>query len=737
MPSTPHESTGPPPGEPVSPPLFARLGALVVRRARLVLVVALVGAVVSAVLAVGAFGALSDGGQDDPASDSSRAQALLDRDFPGEPNMIVLVRARDGDVDAPAVAASGTALAARLADEPGVTAVTSYWDSDAPGLRSGDRADALVLVTVADGEEQAARAGDLLAEYAEVDDAATTVAIGGPLGTDIGGQVGSDIAKAEAIAVPLTLLLLLVAFTTVVAALLPLVISVLGIAGTFAVLFVLTRFTDVSVFAVNITTALGLGLGIDYALLMVSRYREELARGSAPAEAVVTTVATAGRTIAFSALAVAAALSALLVFPVYFLRSFAYAGIAVTLISVTAALLVLPALLAVLGHRVNAGRLPFLRDRGSEAPVWGRIAGSVMRRPARFALPVVAALLVAASPLLGVTFGTPDERVLPADSAAHQVGDALRSGFTADAAGSVELVATPAPTGAALADYTRTLSALPGVVGAASSAGSFAAGAPAAPTGDPGSLSAAGHARISLASDLDPASQPAQDLVRAVRAVPDPPGSEVLVAGDTAMLVDAKSAIGGSLPLAAAIIVVSMLVLLFLFTGSVVQPVRALVGNLLTLSATLGVVVWIFQEGHLSGLLGFTPTPTDTAMPVLVFCIAFGLSMDYEVFLMSRIKELHDAGASTADAVTLGLARTGRLVSTAAVLIAVSFFAFASSGVSFIQLFGIASGLAILLDATLVRGVLVPASFRLLGERSWYAPAPLRRLYRRFGISEA
>jgi RND superfamily putative drug exporter len=717
--------------------LFVRLGASAIRRPRAILCVAIVGLLVSAVLAVGAFGALKDGGRDDPASDSSRAQALLDQEFPGEPNMIFLVRARDGNVDAPAVVASGRALASRLGEESGVAGVTSYWDTGAPGLRSTDGADALILVSVSPGEDQGDRASDLLEEYAEVDDDAATVAIGGPLGTDIGGQVGKDIARAEAIAVPLTLLLLLLAFGTAVAAVLPLAIGTLGIAGAFAVLFVLTRFTDVSVFAINITTALGLGLGIDYALLMVSRYREELSRDASVSEAVVSTVATAGRTIAFSAVAVATSLAALLVFPVYFLRSFAYAGIAVTLISALASLVVLPALLAVLGRRINAGKLPLLRERGSESPVWGHIARSVMRRPLVTGLPVVAVLLLAASPLLGVTFGTPDDRVLSADHPAHQVGDALRSGYASNAAATTDLVLTPVPAAAELADFTQALSALPGVSSAASSVGSFAAGDPAAPTSDPGALTAGGHSRITLTSHLDPASAEAQDLIREVRGLPSPPGSAVLVGGRTAELIDAKSAIAGSLPLAAAIIVVAVLVLLFLFTGSIVQPLRALVGNLLTLGATLGVVVWIFQEGHGAGLLRFTPGPTDTAMPVLVFCIAFGLSMDYEVFLISRIKELRDAGLSTAVAVTSGLARTGRIVSTAAVLIAVSFFAFAVSEVSFIQLFGIAAGLAILLDATLVRGVLVPASFRVLGEASWYAPASLRRLHHRFGLSDS
>ena len=698
--------------------MFYRLGLLIVRRARLVLGLSLVAVVVFAALGVGAFSRLLNAGFDDPGSPSSQAKVLLDQKFGGEPDMIFLVHARQGTVDGAAAAASGQALARKLAADPRLAGVTSYWTGHPAGLRSLDGTDALILAKVAGNDDKAsATAPDLVSAYGHVDDAAVTVKIGGALGSDIGGQVGKDLAVAESIAVPITMVLLILAFGSLVSALLPFVVSLVAIFGTFAELNLLTHLTSVSVFAINLTTALGLGLGIDYALLMVSRFREELAGGAEVGEAVARTTATAGRTIAFSALTVAAALAALLVFPVYFLKSFAYAGVGVTVLSAAAALLALPAVLAVLGHRVNAGRVPGVRAiRSVEAPFWGRLATGVMRRPALAALPVVAVLLFLAVPLANVTFGTPDERVLPTSAPSHQVGTTLRNDF-ATKPETIDLVLTPAVSQQALAGYTRELGSLTGVQHADSS-------------------TAGGSTRISLSTGLDAVSSQAQQLVRRVRAAPAPAGTTVLVGGATAILIDAKHAIGSRLLLAGAIIVLTTFVLLFLFTGSVVQPVRALLGNALTLGATLGVMVWIFQYGNLSSVLGFTPTPTNTAMPVLLFCIAFGLSMDYEVFLMSRIKELHDAGATTTDAVVHGLARTGRIVSTAAGLLAVSFFAFGTSKVSFIQFFGLGTGFAILIDATLVRGVLVPAFMAAVGENSWYAPRVLRRLYARIGVSE-
>jgi len=700
--------------------VFYTLGSVIVRRARLVLALSVAALLVFAVLGVGVFGRLLSAGFDNPASGSSKAKVLLDQKFGGDPDMIFLVHATSGTVDGAAAASSGEALATKLKADPRLTGVTSYWTTHAPSLRSKDGTDALILTRVVGNDNQAATTSTkLLSAYAHENTSAATVRIGGALGTGIGGQVTKDLAVAESIAVPLTLILLMVVFGSVVAALLPLSIAVLAIFGTLAELSMLTHVTSVSIFAINLTTALGLGLGIDYALLMVSRFREELANGVDVPEAVARTTATAGRTIAFSALTVAAALAAMIVFPVYFLKSFAYAGVGVTAFAAMGALIVMPALLTVLGHRVNAGRIPGIKTvRSAETPFWGRLAKAVMRRPIIAALPVVAVLLFMATPLLKVTFAAPDDRALPTSAASHQVGDALRGDF-ATAPSVTDVVVSPALSPTALSTYETALSAVPGVQHVV----------------DSGTVS--GAQRLAITTGLYSTSSAAATMVKQVRDVGAPAGTHVLVGGDTAALIDGKNAISSRLLLAGGIIVVTTFILLFLFTGSIVQPVRALLGNALTLGATLGAMVWVFQDGHFSTFLGFTPTPTNTSMPVLLFCIAFGLSMDYEVFLMSRIKELHDGGAPNADAVTRGLARTGRIVSTAAALLAVSFFAFATSKVSFIQFFGLGTGLAILIDATLVRGVLVPAFMRAFGENSWYAPKLLRRLHNRIGLSDA
>jgi len=702
--------------------MFRWYGEFVVRRAKLVLVVSALVMIGLGVLGAGAFGKLKAGGFADPVADSTAAARLVDERYGGRTNLVLLADAPGGSVDAADAREAGTALATALAADPAVTNVVSYWSTNAPPLKSADGRQALVLAHVTGDENAISDTTDALIEKYGGDRGAISVRAGGEAAAnrDVSTEVTRSLAIAEAIAVPLTLLLLVLAFGSFVAAALPLAIGGVAILGTFAELFVLGSVTDVSIFAINLTTALGLGLGIDYALLLVGRFREQLAAGDEVGAAVVRTVETAGRTILFSAATVAAALAAMLVFPLFFLRSFGYAGIGVVAIAAIAALAVIPALLTVLGHRVNAGRvrIPGLSRttvRSGESALWGRIAGFVMRRPAVAAVPVLAGLLLAASPLLGVSFGTPDQGVLPASAGSRQVAEELRSGFPGNDTAAIDVVLAGRPDGAELAGYAQTVGHLPGVL--------------RVETLDP--------QRLAVVTSLAPKSDPAADLVRDIRALPGPGGVSTLVGGEDARQVDTTHAIATRLPLAALLIVASTFLLLFLFTGSVIQPIRALVLNVLSLSATIGILTWIFQDGHLAGLLGFTPRPMDTSMTVLMFCIAFGLSMDYEVFLTSRIKELHDSGAGNTDAVVRGLGRTGRIVSTAAGLLAVSFFAFGTSSVSFLQMFGIGSGLAILIDATLIRGVLVPAAMRLVGPRIWYAPRPLRRLSARLALSEA
>ncbi|MFJ5265625.1 MMPL family transporter [Streptomyces sp. NPDC088387] len=698
--------------------MLASFASLIHRRAKLVLILSVVALACLGAVGVGAFGQLKGGGFDAEGAQSTRAGRIVDRAFGGAPNLVLLVKARSGSIDDAAPAAAGTRIADRLAKDPDVHDVTSYWQTRNPELRSKDGATAEIVAHVGKGDNEDNSENGLVGRTLDTyvhDTSAITVRAGGEavVNRAVSTQVGKDLGLAESIAVPLTLLLLVLAFGSVVAATLPLAVGLVAILGTFAELSILGRITDVSIYAVNLTTALGLALGVDYALLMVARFRELTAQGTDTRTAVTTTVRTAGRTILFSAATVIAALAALLIFPLYFLRSFAYAGIGVVAIAAAAALVLMPALLAVLGHRVEAGRLPWSKKRqSSAAPFWGRLAGAVMRRPL-MALAPLALLLAMASPLLHAVFGTPDQEVLPAAAPARAASDQLRTDFAGDQATSLQAVVHGDP-----GRLPATIGNLPHV-----------ARVTEVTKGDT-------HL-VTVSTDLAGHSSAAQHLVGEIRALPAPHGSSVMVTGDAARLVDTKHAIGVRLPYAAGLVVLTTLILLFLFTGSLAQPVRALILNALGISASLGAMVWIFQDGHFASVLGFTPHPVDTAMTVALFCIAFGLSMDYEVFLTSRIKELHDDGAGTVEAVTNGLARTGRIVSTAAGLLAVSFFAFGTASVSFLQFFGLGCGLAVLIDALLIRGILVPAAMRLLGRHAWWAPRPLRRLHDRVGLTEA
>lgn len=684
--------------------MFGRIGRFATRHAKAILVATLILLAAAGAFGFTAFSKLKSGGFEDPAAQSSQAAAEIKTHFGDRADLVFLMK---GPVDDPAVRQAGTELTNRLATDPELRDVASYFNTGAPPMRSDDGQYAIAVAKPVDNAE----IEDLRARYdgthGPID---VTLGGGATVAEDIGSQVGMDLAIAEAIAVPIILILLVIAFGSIVAALIPLAIGGIAVLGTFAELAVLGSITDVSIFSINLTTALGLGLAIDYALLMISRFREELANGSDTHAAVVRTVETAGRTITFSALAVAAALSVLLVFPMYFLRTFAYAGVGVVVISMISALLVLPALLTVLGPRINAGKLR-KRTPSTVSPFWAKVAGTTMRRPLRAALPVIIMLVLAAIPLLHVQFGTPDDRVLPKTTDTRIVGDALREHFPSDDSRAIRVIAS-GPVD--VASYTQQLSSIPGVTRVSSTP---------SPTATLFSVVPSGEAR----------SDEAQQVVTAIRSS----GLQVKVGGEAATLMDTKDAIGSRLPLAAILIALTTFVLLFLFTGSVLQPLRALLFNVIGLAATLGLMVLVFQDGWLSGVLGFTPLPLDTSMLVLLFCITFGLSMDYEVFVLSRIKEKRDNGAGLTEAVVDGLSHTGRLVSTAAVLLAVSLLAFGTSGVSFIQLFGIGSGLAILIDATLIRGILVPAGMRLLGNAAWWAPKPLRRLHNRVGLTEA
>ena len=746
--------------------MLALLAGFTVRRRRLVLVAALVAFLVSGAIGGGVAARLSSGGFDDPNAESSRVEDVLTEQFgTGTPNVILLVTVRRGSVDDPAVAEAGRAVAAELATESfegtAMAEVISYWDLP-PGnpLASDGHNRALVLARFPGDDNQLVELSRDITERYTRDDTASPITVGtggfGPLFAEVNTTIEHDLVRAESIAFPITLLLLLVVFGSVMAALLPIMIGVLSITGTFLVLLVINEFTEVSVFALNMTIAMGLGLAIDYSLFIVSRYREELRAGHAPPEAVRRTVQTAGKTVLFSALTVAASLCALLVFDIAFLRSFAYAGLAVSVLAGLYAIVVLPAMLAALGPRIDRWTLWKRATTPPEEGFWHNMALRVMRRPIPFAASILVVLVVLGAPSLRMELGFPDDRVLPAGKATREVQDIIRDEFSSEEAGALAVVVTNAPDPAARAAdvtaYASALAAIPGVTRVDAETGIFcgSAGSVGGFTCTPGQLLIPADANpvltarfsrptathLSVVPNVEPLSDAGEALARAVRAVPSP-FDEVLVGGQSAQLVDAKESLFGDLPLAVAIIAVLTFVLLFLMFGSVVVPAKALVLNLLSLSATFGAMVWIFQDGHGSGFLDFTPTGSLPAtMPILMFCVAFGLSMDYEVFLLSRIKEEHDHGADNVTSVAIGLERTGRIVTAAAVLISVVFLAFATSEVSFIKLFGIGLTLAVLLDAFVIRGTLVPAFMRLAGEANWWAPSFLRRFYDRFGIHE-
>jgi uncharacterized membrane protein YdfJ with MMPL/SSD domain len=712
--------------------MFEAWGRILFRRRRLVLLIAMVGVVAAALWGTGVFRSLqSSGGFAPPASQSQREDSLAARAFGRDAGDVVLLyTSATQTVHSPAYKAAVTSSLAKL-PRSRVTSVETYWSTGSPAFVSANGRVSYAVLELAGGSDTA-RVDNFDAIKADFSARGLTVRAGGQVPTEaaINKEVTSDIGRAEAISLPVLLVLLVIIFGSLAAASLPLAIGGIGIIGSFTALRLLTLATPVSIYSVNITTILGLGLAIDYGLFMVGRFREELRRQPTVEDAVARTVATAGRTVAVSGVTVAVALASLLLFPEVFLRSMGYGGVATVLVDMLAALTVLPALLAVLGPKVNALRVrksvrsPATENAGGG---WYRLARTVMRRPALFAATIVVILLALGSPFLKVTWGGTDARALPAAAAPRVVTQTLARDFPGNVTAPIEaLVTFRGPVGASpareaqLSAYTTDLSRVDGVAGAQV-------------TGVHGDV-----ARVDLRYRPDPLSASARQIVQRVRAVHPPAGASVDVGGQTAQLVDELASLSATVPWMALVMAAATFVLLFLAFGSIVLPFKAIAMNLLSLAATFGVVVWIFQEGHLSGLLQFVPTGTlDPTMPILMLAIIFGLSMDYEVFLLSRIRERYDATGDNADAVASGLQRTGGVITSAALLLVIVIGAFSASGITFIKLMGVGMIVALIVDASIVRVLLVPATMRLLGRANWWAPRPLRRLYARYGIREA
>jgi RND superfamily putative drug exporter len=713
--------------------MFEAWGRGLYRFRRIVLVISVLFAVAAGVWGTGVFGKLTAGNTFTPAgSESNRESTIADNVFGrNAADAVVLFHSATQTVADPAYRQAVTGYLAAL-PAAGIVATATYWSSGQPGLASADGHSTYAVLQLAGAtnpkREDTYKA--IKADFPATAGNGISAQVGGGTPTElaINNEVSGNIARAEGISFPVLLILLILIFGSAVAALAPLAIGGIAILGSFTVLRLLTIFTPVSIYSVNITTIIGLGLGIDYGLFMVTRFREELRRQPTVEDAVRRTVATAGRTVFVSGVTVALALSSLMLFPAVFLRSMGYGGVATVAVDVIAALTVLPALLAVLGTRVNALAVRKSLRRGGAGTaqlkpetdgVWYRLARRVMRRPLAYVMVIVVVLLALGTPFLRISWGGIDARVLPASSSIRQVSEQLTSEFPANSTAPIEILLSGVSSPASLAAYEHQVGAVSGVTGVQES-------------GQHG-----GTVRLDAIYTSRPDSDQARGIVTQIRALTPPPHATALVGGATAVLVDELSSITSTLPWMALYVAITTFILLFLAFGSVVLPVKAIVMNVLSLSATLGVIVWVFQWGHLSGPLQFTATGAiDATMPILLLAIVFGLSMDYEVFLLSRIRERYDETGDSNGSVAIGLQRTGGLITSLALLLIIVVGLFSASGISFIKLLGVGMIVALVVDATIVRILLVPATMRLLGRANWWAPAPLRGLYSRYGIKE-
>ncbi|GAA2938866.1 MMPL family transporter [Streptomyces enissocaesilis] len=721
---------------PVPPRRAARLLPALLRHPRRLaccglLAVLLIAAVLAAVPA-----RLSPGGFSAQGTEAVRADAVLRERFAaGLPDLVLRVDAPRG-VDDATVTDAGLSLAEEIARRPGVDHVFSYWSGQDPRLVSRDRHSALVTVDLAGDEMEATRTAQALVPQLTGDRDLLRVSATGAswVGAQVSQVSRSDLITAELVGVPLVMVVLLLAFGSVTAALLPAVVGGLAVGGTLAALRVLAHYYPVSVFAPNLAAALGFGLAVDYALFLLTRHREELARGLSPTEAITVTLRTTGRAVLFSAATIATCLAALLLFPLTFLRSLAVTGIVVVVLSAAAALLLLPPALVLLGGRLQRARwLSRPARTRSGALSWTRIARLATDHPALTGAGTAAVLLCLLSPFGHVRFGPADVRVLPTYTESHAVARHIAADFDLPWNRTLQVLLPETDSleqEAQLDAYARHVSAQPRVAVVDSALGTYRHGQQVKGPG-PAALiyTAEGSTWLTVLADGSPTHD--GDLIDALRALPAP--GPHLVSGEAARQHDTEKALAARLPLAAAWVAVSVAVLLFLLTGSLVLPLKALAVGLLSLGASFGIIVHVFQDGHLLWLLGGATVTGELILPVpvLMFAVALGISIDYEVFLLARVGEAYDQGLRLKDAVVTGVAQTSRVITTAAVLVAVALLPLLTSRLSILKMLGLGLALAVLVDATLVRAFLVPAAMCLLGRANWWAPAPLTRLHQR------
>ena len=696
--------------------MFESLGRAIVRRRKSAVALFIISVLVSGVIGSLVFSRLDSGGYSNPASESYKVYEYLKNDLKIEdPAIVIVVDAEVVDVNDPTVVQKAAALEAKIAQEPGVERTLSYWSSGGVNsLKSSDGKAAYILV-YGDGDAftpESQKLGKFFQENYDGSYQGLTLYAGGVgvVSHAITKKISDDLKIAEAVSIPLTFILLAFVFGALVASAMPLIVGVAAILGAFFILYLFTLFTDVSIYALNLTTGLGLGLGIDYALLMVNRFREELRRGKSVEDSVITTVATAGKTVFYSGLTVLVTLFSLTFFPLPFLKSFGYAGVSVVTIAVIGAIVGLPAILAVIGKKIDKGVILKSSITPKDDGRWAKTARFVMKRPTAVVLLSLIFLGILTAPIANIKFSQGDARMLPATNKAA-IATALQADRFAGRTGEpIEIIIKDGATKSdEIASYISRLQVEPGVV----------AVVPPEIYGD--------DVRIIAYHSMLPRTPEAQELIHSIRDLPSV--DQTLVGGVAADYTDSQDAISQTLPWAFGWIALSVLILIFVFTGSIILPIKAVVLNILSLAATMGVLTWVFVDGNLQWLVGsFTETGTlDTSIVILIAVVVFGLSMDYELFLLSRIREEHLAGKSNVDSVALGLQRSGRIITAAAAILAFVFAAFITSGVTSIKTMGFGVAFAIILDATIVRGLLVPALMRLMGERNWWAPKWMQR----------
>jgi len=696
--------------------MFERLGHLMYRRRKAAVILFVIGILAAGGIGSSVFNRLDSGGYSNPKSDSYKVYNYIHDTLKiADPTVVVVVDAGDSDISDPAVTQRALALEAKMAKEKGVTKTLSYWSAGGEKtFKSKDGKAGYILIYSA-AEAFTPESQDLGAyfqdHYDGKVDGFTLYAGGvGVVGNAINTKISKDLSISEAISIPATFILLVFVFGAMVASAMPLIVGVSAILGAFFILYLFTLFTDVSIYALNLTTGMGLGLGIDYALLMVNRFREELHHGKNVEDSIITTLKTAGKTVFYSGLTVLVTLLSLTFFPLPFLKSFGYAGVSVVALAVAGALFGLPPILALVGAKVDKGVVRKSAITPKEDGRWAHTARYVMKRPVAVVVLALLILGIFAAPLKNIAFSQGDSRMLPASNRAAIATAVQAERFDGQTGNPVEIIIlNGVGREAEIAAYAAQVAKVDGI---------FAVTPPQTYGKD---------IRIVAYETMLPRTPEAQKMIHDIRDLKSPAGT--LVGGVAADYTDSQDGISSTLPWALGWIALSVLILIFIFTGSIILPIKAILLNVLSLGATMGALTWVFIDGHLQWLVGsFTLTGTlDTSIVILISVVVFGLSMDYELFLLSRIREEHMAGKTNVESVATGLQRSARIITAAAVLLAVVFAAFITSGVTSIKSMGFGVALAVILDATIVRGLLVPALMRLFGERNWWAPEFLKR----------